>query len=97
MRSSPFESTRDETDVMTLSELVDRIPRGWTEVTLHGRRWGLARTDHAGGRTVTIEAEDLGTGRRIGANVIRLSSGDLLRPCEIPEREVLDVLEGYEF
>ena len=81
---------------MELADLVDRIPVGWNDVRYRGRRWAIRRADHAGGRTVTIEAEALGGPERIGANVIRLSSGDLLRPCEIPERTVLDLLEGWE-
>lgn len=87
----------DETGAVTddLAALVDRIPVGWTSVEFGGRRWGLGRADHAGGRTSTIEAEELGGAGRVGANVIRLTGGSVLKPCEMPAAEVLEFLRGW--
>lgn len=78
-----------------LRSLVERVPDGWTEVRYRGRRWGLRRTDHAGGRTVAIQAEELGGAGWVSTNVLYLSSGPVLKPCEMPVEQVLDFLHGW--
>jgi hypothetical protein len=88
--------TEDEVAPEELHALVDRVPTGWTEVGYAGRTWGLTRTDHAQGGTTTLYAEELGGTSAVSANVWRTSGGDVLRPCEMPARVVLDFLRGWE-
>jgi hypothetical protein len=78
-----------------LHTLVDRVPVGWTEVGYGGRSWGLTRSDHAGGGTTTLYAEELGGPSAVSANVWHTSGGDVLRPCEMPAQVVLDFLRGW--
>jgi hypothetical protein len=78
-----------------LSMLVDRVPEGWTLAEYDGRRWGLARTTRAQGRSVTIYAEHLGGVDVVSANAYRTSTGDLLKPCEMPADVVLAFLRGW--
>lgn len=78
-----------------LGSLVDRVPVGWSAVTYRGRRWGLRRTDHAGGRTVAIQAEELGGNGWVSTNVLRLSCGPVLKPCEMPVEHVLHFLGAW--
>ena len=78
-----------------LGELVGRVPPGWTRVRHDGRAWGLSRTDHAGGRSVFVEADELGGPGRLSANVWFTAGGPHLRPCEVPAGEVLDLLRGW--
>lgn len=78
-----------------LHALLERVPLGWTEVAYAGATWGLTRTDRAGGATSTILAERLGGTDLVSANVWRTSSGDVLRPCEMPAGVVLDFLRGW--
>jgi hypothetical protein len=78
-----------------LHALVDRVPAGWTEVGYAGRTWALTRSDHAGGGTTTLYAEELGGTSAVSANVWHTSAGDVLRPCEMPARVVLDFLRGW--
>jgi len=78
-----------------LGELVERVPPGWTRVLHHGRSWGLSRTDHAGGRSVFVEADELGGPGRLSANVWLTADGPLLRPCEVPAEQVLDLLRRW--
>ncbi|HEY0240547.1 MAG TPA: peptide methionine sulfoxide reductase [Friedmanniella sp.] len=75
--------------------LVDRVPAGWNEVDYDGRPWGLTRTDRAGGGTTTLYAEQLGGTDFVSANVWRTSTGDVLRPCEMPREVVLAFLRGW--
>lgn len=78
-----------------LAALVERVPQGWTQVHFRGRRWGVRRTDHAGGRSVAIAAEELGGSGWVSTNVLHLSSGALLKPCEMPAEQVLEFLGGW--
>ena len=82
-------------DAPDLASLVDRVPEGWTEVAYDGRSWGLSRTERAEGRTTTLYAEELGGPGFVSANVWRTSGGEVLRPCEMPARDVLDFLRGW--
>lgn len=61
-----------------------------------GRRWGLTRTTHLDGRSVSVYAEELGGPDVVSANVFRLAGGAELRPCEMPAATVLDFLEGWQ-
>ena len=80
---------------MEVTALVDRVPEGWTRVEYDGRAYGLSRTTRAGGRGVAVLAEELGGGDLVSANVYRTSTGDLLKPCEMPVAKVLDFLERW--
>ncbi|MGC5076356.1 hypothetical protein [Agrococcus sp. DT81.2] len=77
-----------------LDALVARVPLGWTRVLIGERAWGITRVDRAGGRSSTIDGEELGGARRMSANVWRTESGTLLRPCEMPAEQVLEVLRA---
>ena len=59
-------------------------------VSYRGRRYGLTRRTHGDGRIVTIYAEELGGTDVVSANIYRVSSGDMLRACEMPDAKVLD-------
>lgn len=61
-----------------------------------GRRYGLSRTTRAGGRSISVYAEELGGPDVISTNVYRTTSGDLLRPCEMPAEKVLAFLRGWQ-
>ena len=71
-----------------LDALLDRVPDGWTAVSYAGRRYGLSRTTHTDGRSVSIYAEELGGSDVVSANVCRLTGGAELRPCEMPAAKV---------
>lgn len=81
-------------DADDLDRLVDRIPLGWSRHEIDGRAWGVTRVDHAGGRSSTIEGEELGGEARMSANVWRTASGTHLKPCEMPAEQVLAVLRA---
>lgn len=81
--------THDELDA-----LVARVPLGWSRQVVDGRAWGITRVDRASGRSSTIDGEELGGARRMSANVWRTHAGTLLRPCEMPAEQVLEVLRA---
>ena len=75
-----------------LDALIRVIPEGWTRVQVAGEGWGIARTTRAGGKTISFDAEHLGTKEHLGANVWNTSEGSVLRPCEVPEERVMQFL-----
>ena len=89
-------TTDDPVDSVDLAALVARGPPGWTRVSYRGRAWGLSRTDRAGGRSVFVEADELGGPGRLSTNVWFTSDEVLLRPCEVPAPDVLELLRGWE-
>ncbi|MEP6631179.1 MAG: peptide methionine sulfoxide reductase [Lapillicoccus sp.] len=84
----------DEPD--ELQALVDRVPEGWTRVEVDGRAYGLTRTTHTGGRSVSLYAEELGGTDVVSANVWRLAGGTVLKPCEMPVAKVEAFLRDWE-
>lgn len=81
----------------TLEELVERVPEGWSVATYDGRRWGVTRTSRAGGRAVSVYAEELGGTDVVSTNVYLAEAGTELRPCEMPAATVLAFLRGATF
>ena len=75
-----------------LDALIRAIPEGWTRVQIAGQAWGITRTTRAGGKTISFDAERLGDKKQLGANVWTTSDGLVLRPCEVPEEKVMQVL-----
>jgi hypothetical protein len=75
-----------------LDALVRVIPEGWTRMQIAGSFWGITRTTRAGGKVISFDAERLGTREQLGANVWMLSGGSVLKPCEVPEEKVMQIL-----
>lgn len=88
-------SADEDLDAAELAVLVDRIPEGWTRVEVDGRAYGLTRTTHTGGRSVSLYAEELGGSDVVSANVWLLHGGAVLKPCEMPAETVERFLRGW--
>ena len=82
----------DPTD--DLARLLTRVPEGWTRFQIDGLSWAVTRVPRGDGRTMTLEAEQLGGPVRFGANVWLTSSGPVLKPCEVPVEQVLGLLRA---
>lgn len=74
---------------MTLVELLDRFPEGWSQWTLDGRRYAVTKTVRAGGGAVSLYAEELGGTDVVSTNAYLTSTAAELRPCEMPAAKVL--------
>jgi hypothetical protein len=72
------------------------VPEGWSLVEYDGRLYGVTRTVHGDGRSMSIYAEELGGSDVVSANLYLTSSGEQHRPCEIPAAKVVAFLEGLE-
>ncbi|MGX1794095.1 hypothetical protein ACWIDW_14260 [Microbacterium sp. NPDC055312] len=78
-----------------MATLLERVPEGWTRAIYNGRTYGLARTTRAGGRSITISAEELGGTDLVSANVYRTAAAEHLRACEMPTAKVLAFLRAW--
>lgn len=81
------DATDDELD-----SLIRAIPEGWSRTQIDGHSWAVTRTTRAGGKVISVDAEQLGTAEQFGANVWFTSDGAILRPCEVPEEKVMQFL-----
>jgi hypothetical protein len=78
----------------SLRAALDLIPPGYSEGLYQGRRYGMQKTLHAGGKGLKFFARELGGTDFVSLNLYRLASGDLLKPCEMPEAKVREFLLG---
>ena len=74
----------------------DALPLGSFDASFQGRRYGVTRTERAGGRQAWLWAEELGGTDRISANLYRLRSGARLKPCEMPAEKVMAFVLGAQ-
>ena len=70
-------------------------PSGYFTARYDGRRYGVTRSVHAGGRSMKLYAEELGGADRISLNIFAPSSGEpTLKPCEMPLDKVTAFIAG---
>ena len=70
------------------------LPLGSFEGNYRGRRYGVTRTERAGGRQAWLWAEERGGPDRVSANLYRLASGARLKPCEMSADKVIAFVRG---
>jgi len=69
-------------------------PEGYFTASYEGRRYGVTRSVHAGGRSMKLYAEELGGADRVSLNIFASTSGEpMLKPCEMP----LDKVTAFVF
>ena len=73
------------------------LPTGHSEVYYLGKRYGLSKTEFNAGRCIKIYAEELGGSHFISFNCYYTVRSILLKPCEMPEQDVIHFLEHYKF
>lgn len=70
------------------------LPEGYFTVSYEGRQYGARLSASPDRRRINLVAEELGGADYISLNFYRLSSGNLLKPCEMPEEKVIDFVLG---
>jgi peptide-methionine (S)-S-oxide reductase len=88
----PVARTAGSAERAELEALITAIPEGWSHARINGHSWGVTRKTRADGKTISLDAERLGSAEALGANVWLTSRGAVLRPCEIPAETVLQFL-----
>ncbi len=72
------------------------VPIGYSTGSFHGKTYGLSRSSFNDGRSHKFFAEELGGTDFISLNLYETQNGLQLKPCEMPERKVIDFLVGLE-
>ncbi|MDF1859867.1 MAG: hypothetical protein P1U87_06610 [Verrucomicrobiales bacterium] len=75
--------------------LIDSIFEGVSKGSAEGKRYVVTKSVHNGGRSFKIYAEELGGDDFVSLNFYETSSGESLKPCEMPEEKVLRFLRDY--
>ena len=73
---------------MTVAERLATLPLGTFRATSRGKTWIVTRSKVANGRGEKLVAHALDGPDYISLNLYHLKSGDLLKPCEMPESKV---------
>jgi len=72
------------------------IPTGYGEGHFSGKRYGTTVRRSGDGRRVSLFAEALAGTDKISFNLFQLGPGRVtLKPCEMPEANVIDFVLGY--
>ncbi len=81
----------------TVLDALAAIPFGASEGLYAGRRYGITKTSFAEGRSQKLYAQELGGTHFISFNLYFADSPRaLLRPCEMPVRQVVEFLLGVK-
>ena len=73
---------------MTFADRLAQLPLGTFRGHAQGKEWIVTRSLVSGGRGEKLVAEALDGTDYISLNLYHLASGDLLKPCEMPEHKV---------
>lgn len=71
------------------------IPEGYSTGHYKGRSYGVSLEISADKKRYKLYAEELGGTEFVSFNFYRLTGGDQLNPCEMPEDKVVDFVCGF--
>lgn len=74
-------------------ESIKMLPEGYSEGIYQGRKYGITKNTFNNGSSFKVYAEELGGSDFISLNYYLTKKQDLLKPCEMPERKVIDFLQ----
>ena len=69
---------------------IKRFPLGYSEVYYNNKKYGVICSEFNHGKTMKLYARELSGKDFISLNFYLTSSGELLKPCEMPEHKVVD-------
>jgi peptide-methionine (S)-S-oxide reductase len=77
-------------------EQILKLAVGYSIVRYQNKNCGVIRTDYNNGRSQKIFAQELGGKNFISLNYYLTQKGERLKPCEMPEKKVIDFLNSYQ-
>lgn len=75
---------------MSFASKLATFPIGTFRGSVRGKDWIVTRSLVSGGKGEKLVAQALDGSDYISLNLYHLGSGDLLKPCEMPEAKVRD-------
>jgi len=73
---------------VSFSQKLALLPIGTFRGSAHGKDWIVTRSLVSAGKGEKLVAEALDGSDYISLNLYHLASGDILKPCEMPEAKV---------
>ncbi len=80
---------------MRLLKRILLLPLGYSEVLYKNKKYGVTRADFNKGKSFKVYAEELGGSDFISLNYYITNSGEKLKPCEMPDKKVIDFLNYF--
>jgi len=77
---------------MNLKATIQKIPIGATEIIVNDKKYLVTRQDFNQGKSTKVYAKELGDNDFISFNFYLTTTGERLKPCEMPTQKVLDFL-----
>jgi len=74
-------------------EYLNKIKEGYSEGIYNSKRYGITKTVFNNGKSTKLYAEELGGNDFVSLNYYLTKSKELLKPCEMPEKKVIDFLK----
>lgn len=78
----------------TFDVALGRLPTGYLKGSFSGRTYGVTITRSKDGKRTSLFARELGGQDIVSFNLYGLSSGELLKPCEMSSQKVVDFVIG---
>ena len=76
-----------------LLSIIQQFPEGYSEGIYQGKKYGISRKTFNHGKSFKLFAEELGGKDFISLNYYVTSEQEFLKPCEMPEKKVIDFLK----
>lgn len=81
---------------ISLISIIQKIPPGYSEGMYNHKKYGITREDFNNGKSIKIFAKELAGKNFISLNFYITSTGELLKPCEMPKDKVIQFLTQYK-
>ncbi len=78
--------------------LIDKIrqfPLGYSEVYYQNKKYAVSRSEFNQGKSIKLYAKELAGQDFISLNIYSTTTGEILKPCEMPERKVIDFINNF--
>lgn len=80
--------------ISTFDAALARLPTGYLKGSFMGRTYGVTVTRSEDGKRTSLFAEELGGQDIVSFNLYGLSTGELLKPCEMSSQKVVEFVIG---
>ncbi len=74
---------------------IRKLPPGYSKVRYGNKIYGVTRSDFNEGKSIKINAEELGETDVVSLNYYITASSEMLKPCELRKEKVIHFLRNY--
>lgn len=78
---------------MGLLQQINKLPLGYSEGVYNNKRYSITKEMFNNGKSFKIYGKELQGNDFVSLNYYITSKSELLKPCEMPEKKVIDFLK----